>query len=229
MQIIESTPFGVRSAMIRLGCEATGPDVLLFPMIHVGEREFYEDVASRAEECDLILCEGVKSPTVSLLTAAYRYFAQNPNLGLVLQSSVKLDGLEDRILHADVAAADFDKRWAQLPFEQRVLFPLAAPVAGLYLRFFGTKSFISSFLGLNLQESRDELLRDEVFPDAEEITMDWRDRHLVQVLDRECERLGEGRIGVMFGAAHMRAVLRHLMRQRAYKVINMEWMTVFTM
>jgi hypothetical protein len=49
MQFIEKNSFNVRSAVYRLKKDGAGLEFLLFPMIHVGSKEFYEDVSRRSE------------------------------------------------------------------------------------------------------------------------------------------------------------------------------------
>ena len=110
MQIIESTAFGVRSAILHLEASDGAPRFTLFPMIHVATPDFYREIGRRLDACDLILCEGVKSRTSSLLTLSYRFFAHNPRLGLVCQNTMNLDHLKGRLIHADVTGDAFDKR-----------------------------------------------------------------------------------------------------------------------
>ena len=61
MQFIEVNSFEVRSAVHRLERRGEPLRFVLFPMIHVGERSYYEDIAARASRCDLLLVEGVPS------------------------------------------------------------------------------------------------------------------------------------------------------------------------
>ena len=47
MQIIESTIFGLRSAIFRLEAGNGAPCFHLFPMIHLAESAFYEEISQR--------------------------------------------------------------------------------------------------------------------------------------------------------------------------------------
>ena len=229
MQIIESTVFGVRSAFYRLRGPDAQPTFHLFPMIHVADPDFYAEVTRRLEDCDLILYEGVKSPTTSLLTASYRFFAESPRLGLVLQHSMKLTHLRDRLVHADVSGEEFETRWSQLALWLRLLVPLAAPVYGYYMRYFATRSDVARHLGMNLRKSRDEILTDDWMDDLADVLVTWRDRRLLDVIEQERLR-PENRgaaIAVVYGASHMRAVLKHLVVEQGYRVEEAEWATVF--
>lgn len=231
MQIIESTVFGLRSAIIRLEAGDGTPRFHLFPMIHLADPTFYEEIALRLDGCDLVLCEGVKSPTASLLTLSYRFCEKNPRLGLVSQKALKLDHLEGRLIHADVSAERFEKRWSKMATWLRVLMPLAAPLFGLYLRYFGTRADIARSLGMGLRKSRRDILADEEYEKVMDVLLDWRDRRLLDVIDRtrlENENTGIS-IAVLYGASHMRAVIHHLINKLGYRITKAEWVTVFTL
>lgn len=72
MQFIEKNSLNVRSAVYHLKREGAGLEFLLFPMIHAGAKEFYDEVSRRLAACDLILLEGVNSKKGNLLTLSYR-------------------------------------------------------------------------------------------------------------------------------------------------------------
>ena len=231
MQIIESTVFGLRSAIIRLEAGDGAPRFHLFPMIHIADPAFYEEIARRLDGCDHVLCEGVKSPTASLLTLSYRFCEKNARLGLVSQKALKLDHLEGRLIHADVSAKRFEKRWSKLTTWLRVIMPLVAPLYGLYLRYFGTRADIARGLGMGLRKSRREILAGEEYQKVMDVLLDWRDRHLLDVIDqtRLKNKNADISITVLFGAKHMRAVIRHLIDNLGYHITKAEWVTVFTL
>ena len=231
MQIIESTPYGVRSAVRWLQADDEAPAFVLFPMLHVADADFYEEVTARLLDCDVILYEGVGGATSYLLTASYRFFANSDRLRLVLQKTMDLTAVRDRLIHADVSDEAFQRKWAGLPLWLRLFIPVAAPLVGLYLRFFGTRDLIAGRMGLNLRKSECEILQDDDLDKLDGVIIDWRDRHLLTVLDRErCKPQNAGRtIGIVFGAKHMRAMYLHLMKKHGYRITRSEWMTVIAL
>lgn len=231
MQIIESSPFALRTAVMRLKSAKSPTSFTLFPMVHVGEPAFYDEVATRLKACDIILCEGVKSPTSSMITMSYRFYAQAPHLGLVLQRQMDLSSLKERLVHADVSGPDFEKRWSELPLWLRYGLPIAAPVFGLYMRHFGTRANIAARMSMNLRKTRLESLSEPERALAKEVIIDWRDRHLIDVIAREQAKANgkEINIGILFGARHMRAVLRYLLWDQGYRASKSEWVTVFSL
>src|SRR5690242_20311459 len=64
MQFIESSIVGLRSAVITLTHRATPLQFTLFPMVHMGEQAFYNEVAARARLCQLLVAEGVPAGDV---------------------------------------------------------------------------------------------------------------------------------------------------------------------
>ncbi|MGO9485664.1 MAG: hypothetical protein ACLPX9_13915 [Rhodomicrobium sp.] len=233
MQIIETSSLGVRSAFFRLEGGPGEPSFGLFPMLHVGEQAFYDDVTWRLGKCDIILYEGVKftSWSSSLLASCYESLAKSPRLGLVTQKVMKLDHLADRLVHADVSGNEFASQWSKLDRGVRAAVAVTAPIARLYFQHFATRQSIAAYLGLNLLKSREEILQGSDFEAMDEVVLSWRDRHLIKVLEehRQKHRGSPASIAVVFGAAHMRAVVRYLtsIHDPRYRVAASEWMTVF--
>ncbi|WP_433384065.1 hypothetical protein ACQPZX_23070 [Actinoplanes sp. CA-142083] len=58
MQIVEVSVVGVRSAVLQLKRADTPLRFHFFPMVHIGEPDFYACVADRLRRCDLIVAEG---------------------------------------------------------------------------------------------------------------------------------------------------------------------------
>ena len=230
MQIIESTPFGIRSAVICLRAEENSTQFVLYPMVHVADKNFYEEIALRLESSDVILFEGVRSTTVSLLTTAYRYFANSPRLGLVSQQALQIDHLKDRLVHADVSGQQFEKKWSELRFGLRIFWSSIAPIFGIYMKFFGTRSLIARYMNLNLRKARREILKDEDDEKFDEIVVNYRDRRLLSVIDEQIKtpQSSKRTIAILYGAAHMRAVIRHLIDEYGYRIASAEWITVIS-
>lgn len=57
MQFIEKNSINVRSAVYCLKKDGSALEFLIFPMIHVGSAEFYDEISRRLESCDLIRAE----------------------------------------------------------------------------------------------------------------------------------------------------------------------------
>src|SRR5689334_12465498 len=84
VQIIEHSITGTRSAVLRLRRQGSAMQFVVFPMLHIGRPEFYQAVAERLRECDLLIVEGMHgtSPLIRALTSTYRVVPGNRGSGL---------------------------------------------------------------------------------------------------------------------------------------------------
>jgi hypothetical protein len=141
MQFIEKNSFNVRSAVYRLQKLNNALEFVLFPMVHIGSKQFYDEVRQRLLNCDLILVEGVRSKKVSLLTLSYRAIRKIKRIDLVTQQeALKISDLSERIINADMGGKNFDNRWAELPVMLRIQLLLLLPIYVSYLLLWGTRT-----------------------------------------------------------------------------------------
>ena len=228
MQFIEKNSFNVRSAVYHLKKD-NAPDFFLFPMIHVGSQNFYDEIARRLTRCDLILAEGVASKRANLLTLSYRIVKRINRMDLVIQQdALKAATFRGKITNADMEGNAFDARWSSLPLLLRVQLFLILPVYILYLLMFGTRQTLAENIALeDLPSSEEILFEDDGFEDLDSLLIDQRDRMLLGNIKRVYESGGNKAIGVIYGARHMRNAVDFLLRKLNYHVAKAEWVTVF--
>lgn len=231
MQFIEKNGFDLRSAIYRLGRDKDGLEFILFPMIHVGEKRFYEEVQRRLGECDLIFVEGVNSNKIKMLVLTYKVIERIKGFDLVTQHALSLSEFGDRIINTDMDGAVFDANWSSLPLRLRALMFVAVPVLAVYLYLRGTRSFIAEHLAFDDLPSRDEILMsdDGDWDKFEDVLVARRDRVLVDRIGQlDEEQRGQKKVvGILYGAGHMRTVARFLLSELKYRVTKAEWVTVF--
>lgn len=197
-------------------------------MIHVGSPAYYADVKRRLDACDLVLFEGVRSLRAWMLTRAYSIATYRKRLGLVLQRDALGPLLNQHKIHADVTAEQFSIAWGRIPLHQRLLLLLGAPVYGLWLYFTATRRSIGRRLNTEEVESRLDFQRSEAVPEIENAILTTRDLRLAQEVSAAIEKgHATTRIGIIYGAAHMRVVSRLLTSKYGYRVTDSEWITVF--
>jgi hypothetical protein len=231
MQFIEKSCGGVRSAVYTLGKQGSGLQFLLLPMIHVGTKEYYEQVRTRLATCDLILAEGVNSNNVGFLTNWYRVVRRAKGIDLVTQEeALLLKGLKGKIVNADMRGDAFDKGWSGLPLPLRAFRLAAGPVLASYLLLFGTRETIAEHMALDDLPSRDEVLnQDEYFDKVDDLIVDERDKVVLSHITRldEAASTQKQLVAVLFGAMHMRAVSALLLHRLGYRIVQSEWISVF--
>ena len=231
MQFIEKNSFNVRSAVYRLKKDGTGLEFLLFPMIHVGSKEFYTEMCKRLSACDLILAEGVKSKRANILTLSYRIVKKTRRMDLITQhDGMKVNGFNEKILNADMEERAFDERWSSLPILLRAQLFIIVPVYVVYLFLFGTRETVAQNLALEDFPSSEEILsEDENFEQLESLLVNERDQKLIEHITKLNDARSEEsqRVGIVYGAFHMRSIVAFLMQKLNYRVAKAEWVKVF--
>ena len=220
MQFIEASIIGLRSAVITLKNRASPLTFVLFPMVHVGERAFYDEVAARARQCQLILAEGVPSR-----------FAP----AQVWMSRIRRDHLVDQITALDLETLGVPVRWEEpelaasptRSLRNQVLDPVAA-VAMRLLGRFGDALDVPSVEQTDAQDFdwADAAGRIERFFLYN--TLYLRDEKLTRALGEIHRDMSAepATVAVVYGAAHMIAVTEYLIGTLRYYVADAEWLMV---
>ena len=232
MQLLESSPLGLRMARIALVSPDSATTVTLFPMVHIGDVEFFDAVYEDAFAHEICLVEGINSPIVRRITRSYRWIVGAPRLALRIQPPYPRGAdVRAHIVLADLSAGEFTKVWRRVPIWLRALVNVVAPIIGLWYRWFGTREALAHGLTFEDLPRREETLSWN--PEMAALTtavLDARDQRLVSALGEQLERMdGQfGRLAILYGAGHMRAVLRELSR-RGYHANDSKWFTAFTL
>jgi hypothetical protein len=226
VDVIDVGAMGVRSAVLRCIRAATPLRFTIYPMIHLGEPAFYADISRRLRDHDLIVAEGIQGADRSVrnLTRAYR-LAGGDRLGLVEQTR-KVVEVGVPVLWADMTGEDFGRRWREVPLAERAVAAGAAPLAGIYLRLFGSREFLARHLRVD-----DDTAIDSWRPDSglDRLVCDRREALLVSALeDIDTQRRDEPiDVAIVYGAAHVLPVVRYLKAALGYVVRAAEWVRVF--
>lgn len=223
MQFIESSIIGVRCAVITLTHRTTPLKFMLFPMVHVAEQRFYDEVAARARLCQLIVAEGIPSrfvPVQEWMAAQHRWDhlvdeltgLRLESLGVPVQWETEVEDQPESLREQLIARMTDIAGAATIGLARKFIDPTTMP-------------------GLDQAEAYDD--------SAQNLTGGWLDRMLeynfVTVRDARLVRvLGEihrdratepVKVGVVFGAGHMPAVTAHLCGRLGYIATSAEWLT----
>ncbi len=230
MQIVESTPFGVRSSIVTLGRPDTNVRFQLFPMVHLGAPTFYAEVAQRLGHCDLILAEGVAGRRTSLITLSYRLAGKIRRFGLIEQRpGLHLGGLGVPVENVDATASQFGRSWRKVPQYIRVLLLVLAPLFRLWLIVSGSRSLIAQNMEVNDLPDPDDAFIPDSFAKVQDAIIHDRDKLLCAAITREATIVAPSMktVAILWGAGHMPAVVQFLMGPLRYRVLTAEWVTVF--
>ena len=118
-----------------------------------------------------------------------------------------------------------------MPAWLRAFIFVAVPLFALHGRWFASRESLAKGLVMDDMLSFDEMLRFN--PETMAMTrviLGCRDAKLLRTLDEQLDSHGGSslRIAVVYGAAHMRAVIRHLGR-RGYVTEGGGWLRVFSL
>jgi hypothetical protein len=233
MQFVEESVIGVRSARLSFSSPTSGVRVTLFPMIHVGEPEFYRSTYLDAQLHDVVLLEGVRSPVVTRITRSYRWTERSKSLsGLVVQPRFPDDGSNRKIVHADLLPEEFEAEWRKVPLWLRLAVSVLSPLIGLKRRWHYSRSALAKEMSCEDQPSLSELLA--ISPETGALTqsiLHARDERLIERLRDELDafEMPSKSVAIVYGAAHMRAVVRELTGNRNFAVCGAEWRTIMSL
>lgn len=224
VQITEYSVFGLRSAIIELRARGNPLTFRLFPMVHIGNPEFYREVGERLRECDLIVSEGwdMPSSTGKAILLAMRLTFQRAAWQLVNQD-------------IDHEALGIPTLWpdAQSNHPRRHRLDL--------LSFLDLVLLVPFYVVVMALGGRGWLLRNRLeINDNSEIRMRSRRMTEFAITDRDAALLAtlsqvhEERhnrpeiVAIVYGAAHMPAVINTLNARFGYRAVAAEWITIFT-
>lgn len=179
MQIIENSIVGTRSAVLRLTKRGGGPAIVIFPMLHVAEPQFYRDVEARLRKCDVLVVEGIQgdsTPVVEGLTMTYRVLPGNEEAGLV-EDDIPYGDLGVPFVTPDLSAEQVQEGIQALPWKTRAVMWAAVPVASVSNFFAGRRALLSPDIEVNRPD------------DAIDIAVVYGARHVPGIL-RGVYRLG---------------------------------------
>jgi hypothetical protein len=222
LQYIESSVIGIRSAVITLRHRVTPLRFVLIPMVHVAEPRFFREVADLARTCALIVAEAGPS----------RYAPMQ-----AMMARIRWDHLVDQIGALDLEALGVPVQWEYPPDDrpksglEQAKARAGDAAAAVVLRALGR---YGSPLGLPSLDQADE--HDDRWEPAGSGPLGriiqgqlyGRDSQLVKALTAlHAQRQHEPvKIAVVFGAAHIPAVVDCLAGKPGYYVENAQWLMV---
>jgi hypothetical protein len=233
VQIIEVTDFTVRSAVGRLQRRETPLQFVLYPMIHMAKPAFYAAVTVRLKRADIVVVEGVgggrrkRSVLVGALTLSYTVLRFNRRAKLVEQD-IGYAALGVPVVRPDVSSEEFAAGWRRVPLAHRLVMWCLLPGIVLARLFGGTRMIWSRSMELNDLPSPEDERQADWSPELQAAFGGDRDNRLVAALCRlHDEHNGQdAEVAVVYGAAHMPAIVQGLADRYGYRPRRADWLTV---
>ncbi len=222
---------GVRSARLAFVSASSATRITLFPMVHVGQADFYEATYADAKTHDVVFLEGVRSPITTRITRSYRWLVGSKTMGnLIFQPRYPVADGGSRIVQADLSPAEFEAEWRLVPIWIRAAVYLLAPIMGLERRWFYSRAKLTKSMSCDDQPGLAELLA--LTPETGALTqaiLHARDHRLIELIGVELDSasMNPSSLAIIYGAAHMRAVVKYL-ATRGFIVREAEWRTIIS-
>jgi len=229
VQIVDVSGLWVRVAVLTLKRRESPLRFVLFPMIHIGSRPYYQSVRTQVDACDLAVVEGVgRSRVSSLLSMSYRIARFRRGSGLVVQD-LGPDSFGIPVVHVDISGDEVRRGWRQVPLLDRLGLWCVIPVLALAMLVVGPRRFITwTMRAVEHGPERDEQDAESPMPELDELMSHRRDRLLLDALAdlHEQRRHEDITIAVVYGAEHIPAVVRGLTGRYGYVTRAGEFLTV---
>ncbi|GAA3215089.1 hypothetical protein [Actinocorallia longicatena] len=216
---------GLRSSVVELRHPGGPLRIVLFPMVHMADPGFYEDVTERMLGCDVVVMEGVRDPRRILPSrneVAYRMMRWG-RLRLTLQD-VEPEKLGLRTVRPDDLVAFRGPlrrlRWLTLANPLRIhknfMLLVGMPLVSLLL----SRDGLARLLQLDFDPNELPLFGRRTVRRDEELAKAVSALHA----EHASEPL---RIAVVYGALHMPVLLERLRSAHGYRPCAAEWLVVF--
>ncbi|NGN63219.1 hypothetical protein G5C51_04760 [Streptomyces sp. A7024] len=225
MQLIETTELGMRSAVWVLARGGVPLKFRIFPMVHLGQQTFYDEVSRQLAGCDMIVMEGWgEEPAPGWFTRGYRRIRHLRREDFVYQNL----RLPERVpvVWPDLDDLDPDRpprpRWMRLAFV--ALIPVL-PLLYLWFLLRGRARLAADFMGHDVNDDTSYHTEPTLL---DPLILEDRDVRLVATLLRiyEAHEMDAMEVAVVYGAHHMGAVVHALNAAHGYRPTGGDWLVV---
>ncbi|OJJ21573.1 hypothetical protein BKI52_13600 [marine bacterium AO1-C] len=227
MQIVSGNALDVRVAVYHFTKLNSPHQFITFPMIHIGEPQFYQEVARRLAQCDIVLYEGITAKKGIFAIKSYESIAKH--LGLSLQrEELKKKGLEHvEFIHADLSKQEFEGYWKKIPLHQRMFFNSITFLAYIYTLTQSTRADLVKDNNINLRDEVPNLFGKQ--KKIDDLILRRRDQRLIHHMERQIKIYANTPkvIGIVYGARHIQTIMQYLLDQQGYTVKDADWITAF--
>jgi hypothetical protein len=223
MQITEVSVLGVRSAVVALRHPERPLRFVLIPMVHIAQARFYRQVADRLRKCQLIVAEGYDGPSsVGLAYAVALRVTRQRSAARLVHQNLDYEALGVPVVWPE-GLYPSESHWRRMPVLGWLDVVLLVP-ALVVMMAMGGRNWL---LRRNLEVSDDTEPR-LFLSFLQKMFVHDRDRDLLAALAQIHETRADEPIdvAVVYGAAHMPAVVNGLRDRFGYRTQRGgDWLT----
>ncbi|MEL7123091.1 MAG: hypothetical protein AAFO07_26815 [Bacteroidota bacterium] len=230
MKVIESTDFYLR--VVKFDFRHPDPEVNLsfriVPVFHIGSEKFYRNIFKYLKECDEVLYEDLQFKRLILITSHYQKVAKR--LNLISQDVLNLRELDVKLTHADLTKKEAKEAWRNTSIIEKIKFLIIEP---LIFRI-QTRNLTRRKLAKHFSTANQELLlaygpRFDKPRSSENFIWNEREKKVFEVIKHSfsIEKNIQKRIGIIYGAGHMKRIARFLIDKLDCVPTNAEFIEVY--
>jgi len=203
-----------------------GPSFTIFPMIHIADHAFYQQVSACADTHDMVLKEGSRTAAGRSADRSHA-IASAGHPTLAGQSKSMQESTGAHWVNSDLAPEKFNRHWQRIPVFRRALFHIVMPLLGLALRFPTARRGLIDGLADGPQASSEGL--DDIFGEGfHDVVVKRRDKALIDACDHTIKIWEDGDVAVVWGTAHIPPLVMSLIGKHGYRITERTWMTVLS-
>lgn len=231
MKIVESTDFYLRVVMF----DFKHPDkniklsFRILPMFHIGTKKYYNSVMEKLSECDEILYEGFNFKKIRFQSQQFKRIAKKLNLTTQMER-VNLKKLNKTLTHSDLTTQQANSLWKNLSINEKFKFLIHDPIKLHYFSYsLNRKKLAKNFTTAAKEQMLAYGPRFDEEGTAENLIMNEREKILLQILGSRFHRQKcvDKKIGIIYGAGHMKRIVRYIIDQLGYISKHAEFLEVY--
>lgn len=231
MRFIESTSFFVRTIVFDFWHRSKEIKLKfkLVPMVHIGSKNYYEEVYIHLNQCDEILYEAAMLPYSRAYKHAFQKLAKKLNLVTQIEH-FNYASLKHKLIHADYDKSSGNTAYDKLNWKEKIIFSILKPLS----LHWHSRGITRTILAEALRPSARDYLRaygplPDVEGTAENLIVRSRDNLVLNLMKEKLEKEGavDKTIGIMYGAYHMNYLSNFLTVKKGFVPNNAQFVKVF--
>ena len=228
MKFYESTSFFLRVIIVNYYSKILKKSIKLLPMFHIGETEYYKNMLSEADTCDLVLYEGVRLDKKRISMQIGRYTSLAEKLNLESQYHFfQNNEFKTKTVHTDLDGIDAQRAWQNLKFKEKLKYRFINPI-GFYIATHNiTRQKLSKAFMTGAEEANLAYGPIEEEGNLEHLTNTVRDNIVTKKISEILKSNDYDQIGVMFGAGHMKEIKKYLTQEFDFKLEDSKFAIVY--
>jgi hypothetical protein len=201
----------------------------VLPMFHIGTKMYYDNVMKKLSACDEILYEGFNFKRIRFQTQQFKSIAKKLNLTTQMEG-INLKKLNKPLIHSDLTTQQANVLWKDLRITEKLKFLIHDPIKSYYFAYgLNRKKLAKNFTTAANEQMLAYGPRFDKEGTAENLIMNEREKILIEILESRFhkQKYIDKKIGIIYGAGHMKRIVRYIIDQLGYVSQHAEFLEVY--